>query len=361
MRIGIDISMLVYQGSGVATYTYNFVKQLLLLDKENEYRLFYSSYRRPKNFIYLEEFKKLGGKIYSYHLPPRLLKYFWNKFHVIPVEWLIGKVDIFHSSDFLRPPLLKGTKGITTVHDLTWKIFPDFHTNEIVFAHEKKMQKTLKYRDIILADSQQTKDDIIKYYQPNNKIIVVPLGVDNRFLLKYDQLHVKTVLEKYQIKTPYVLYVGAIEPRKNIKLLVQAFSEFLKIYPKYYLVLAGRAGWKNEEVYKEIMELKLSEKIITTGYIDDEDLPLIYQGANLSVYPSSYEGYGLPPLESLAAGTQVVAFNSPSLPISKKGIVTKDKLLREMLIMIKKPIAGQTKIPTWQTNAKAFLTVIQNL
>ena len=124
MKIGIDVSMLVYQGSGVATYTYNFVKNLLIYDKKNEYRLFYSSLRRPKDFYYLNEFRKLGAKVFDYPFPPRLLKLFWNKYHLLPVEWLIGKVDIYHSSDYLRPPLLKGTRGITTLHDLTLKLFP---------------------------------------------------------------------------------------------------------------------------------------------------------------------------------------------------------------------------------------------
>jgi len=122
MKIGIDITMLVYTGSGVANYTFNLVKNLLKIDKENEYRLFYSSFRRPKNFYYLNELKRLGGKIYEYRFPPTLLQLWWSKLNIIPVEWFIGKVDAYFSSDFLRPPLLKGTKGITTVHDLTWKI-----------------------------------------------------------------------------------------------------------------------------------------------------------------------------------------------------------------------------------------------
>ena len=139
MIIGVDVTMLVYAGSGVANYTYNLVKALLEIDKKNEYRLFYSSFRRPKNFYYLDKLKKAGGKIYNFRFPPSLLKLWWSRFHVIPVEWFIGKVDVFFSSDFLRPPLLLGTKGITTVHDLTWKIYPQFHEQRIIDAHPIKL------------------------------------------------------------------------------------------------------------------------------------------------------------------------------------------------------------------------------
>src|SRR3989344_2619390 len=124
MKIGIDITMLIYQGSGVANYTYNLVKNLLQYDKENEYRLFYSSFHEQKSSEYLKEFEKLGAKIYPYHFPFKFLQFCWEKINIMPVEWFIGKVDVFFSSDFLRPLLLPGTKGITTVHDLIWKIFP---------------------------------------------------------------------------------------------------------------------------------------------------------------------------------------------------------------------------------------------
>src|SRR3989339_1499001 len=227
MKIGIDITMLVYAGSGVANYIYNFVKTLLKIDHQNEYRLFYSSFRRPKNFYYLKELKKLGGKIYQYPFPPTLLKIIWGRLNIIPIEWFTGKVDVFFFSDFLRPPLLPGTKGITTIHDLTWKLFPKYHEERIIRAHEKKLDKTIKYNDAIIVDSINTKQDLLRLYPQINedKVIVLYPGIGEQFK-QIDNDKIKQILTKYSIlNTKYLLYVGAIEPRKNLVRSIEVFSE----------------------------------------------------------------------------------------------------------------------------------------
>ena len=157
MTIGVDITTLAYQGFGVTNYTYNLVKNLLIIDKTNEYHLFYSSFYKSKNFSYLEEFKKLGAKVHKYNIPLPILQFLWGTYEILPVEWLIGKMDVFYFSDFLRPPLLTGTKGMTTVHDLVWRIYPQFHEEQIVLAHENKIKKTIQNKDMIVTDSLSTK------------------------------------------------------------------------------------------------------------------------------------------------------------------------------------------------------------
>ncbi len=320
MIIGIDVSMLVYQGSGVATYTYELVRHLLKLDKKNEYRLFYSSRRKPKRVLeQLQEFENLGGKVYRYPLPPWFLKMIWNRWQILPVEWLIGKVDVYHSSDFLRPPLLSGTKGMTTIHDLTWKIYPQYHTPDIVSGHERKLIRTIKGGDIIIVDSQYTKKDLLKFYPEidRSKVYVIPLGVSERFKPVKDKKVIKKTLEKYKLPSdkPYLLYVGAIEPRKRLDISVKVFGELIKDkkYRDYVFVIAGRAGWKNGELFELIEELGLENKVLFPGYIEDEDLPALYSGAKLFVYLSDYEGFGLPPLEALACGTRVITTSYASL------------------------------------------------
>lgn len=320
MKIGFDVSMLVYQGSGVATYTYNLVKALLTYDKQNEYHLFYSSFRRPAHFYYLEELKKLGGKIYDYPFPPRFLKFCWNKHHLLPVEWLIGKVDIFHSSDFLHPPLFKSTKGITTIHDLTWKMYPEFHTQDVVTAHKRKLTKTIKYHDHIIVDSENTKKDLLKYYpgiQTTNRVSVIYPGIDNRFQPVNDSKKIKTVLKKYGVDYPknYLLYVGAIEPRKNLQTAVKVFADLIqdKRYADFEFLFVGRAGWKNEEVFSLIDRLRLKKKIKLVGYVEDDDLLYFYNAARTLMYLSLYEGFGLPPLEAAKCGTPVMIYRNSSL------------------------------------------------
>ncbi|MFA6081565.1 MAG: glycosyltransferase family 1 protein [Patescibacteria group bacterium] len=371
MKIGIDITMLVYAGSGVANYTFNLAKNLLEIDKENEYRLFYSSLRRPKNFYYLDELKKAGGKIYDYKFPPTLLQLWWSKLHIIPVEWFIGKVDVFFSSDFLRPPLLPGTRGITTVHDLTWKLFPQYHEERIIRAHEKKLAKTIKYNDTIIVDSINTKQDLLKLYSRinNEKITVLYPGIGEQFK-QIDNNKIKQILTKYSIlNTKYLLYVGAIEPRKNLVRSIEVFSELIKDkkFSDFKFIIAGRAGWKNEDVFERIKRLKLENKVKFIGFVEDEDLPYLYNAASLTVYLSSYEGFGLPPLESLACGTKVIAGDNSSLieTIDKKFLVNvndKDKILEKMKYLLgNKIVINSDEIKkrfNWKESAKRFLKII---
>ena len=363
--------MLVYAGSGVANYTFNLVKNLLEIDKTNEYRLFYSSLRRPNNFYYLDELKKAGGKIYDYRFPPTLLQLWWSKLHIIPVEWFIGKVDVFFSSDFLRPPLLPGTRGITTVHDLTWKLFPKYHEERIIRAHEKKLDKTIKYNDAIIVDSINTKQDLLRLYPQINedKVIVLYPGIGEQFK-QIDNDKIKQILTKYSIlNTKYLLYVGAIEPRKNLVRSIEVFSELIKDkkFSDFKFIIAGRAGWKNEEVFETIKKLKLEDKVKFTGFVEDEDLPYLYAAASLTVYLSSYEGFGLPPLESLACGTKVIAGDNSSLTetIDKEFLVDvndKDEILEKMKYLLSNKIVINSKEIrqrfNWRESAKQFLSII---
>src|SRR3989339_1853869 len=373
MKIGIDITMLVYTGSGVANYTFNLVKNLLKIDKENEYRLFYSSFRRPKNFSQLEELKKLGAKIYDLPIPTRVLKSFWNQFYIIPVEWCIGKVDIYHSSDFLRPPLLKGTKGITTVHDLTWKIYPQYHEQRIIEAHAIKLKKTIKYNDTVITDSLSTKKDLSKYFQEINtkKVQVVYPGIGEQFKLKARDQELKMILEKYfiDLEDKFLLYVGAIEPRKNLVLAINIFNELVKDsrFSDFKFVITGRAGWKNENVFQSIKQLGLENKVRFTGFVVDEDLPYLYNAASLTIYLSAYEGFGLPPLESLACGTKVIVGDNSSLreTISPEFLVDlsdRSKILEKMKYLLSNEIKInseeiQEKF-NWKKSAQQFLKII---
>ena len=334
MIIGIDVSMLVYKGSGVATYTYNLVKNLLKYDKKNEYRLFYSSFRRPPDFYFIDEFRKLGAKVYDYRFPPRILKLLWNKWHILPVEWLIGKVDIYHSSDFLRPPLLKGTKSITTLHDLTWKLFPQYHTQDVIIAHENKLKKTIKFKDQIIVDSQNTKKDLYKCFPKTkkNQVSVIYPGVGDNFRKIKDKQEIKKVLKKYRLPYPanYLLYVGAIEPRKNLITAINVFNKLIKDnkYSDFKFLIVGRAGWKNENVFNLIKTLNLENKVVFVGYVSDKDLPYFYNAASVFIYLSLYEGFGLPPLEAAKCGTLTLLYSNSSLkeifpknyPFSIKGV-----------------------------------------
>jgi len=325
MTIGIDITPLLFEGSGVAKYTYNLVKNLLLLDKKNQYKLFFVSQKSKKNFPFLKEFEALGAKIYYFKIPFNLLMFFWQKLDIFPIEWFIGKIDLFYANDFLRSP--SKIKTLTTVHDLTWKLYPNYHTQMIIDAHQKKIEKTIKYGDLIIVDSKNTKKDLLKLYPQidKDKVEVIYPGIGEEFKKIMDKKKVEKGLKKYlnlnfSLSTfNFLLYVGAIEPRKNLDIAIKVFHRLITAKPKpipykdLYFLIVGKAGWKNEKIFKLVKDLKLEDKVIFIGYVDDCDLPAIYSSAKLTFYLSSYEGFGLPPLESLSCGTPVIAGKNSSM------------------------------------------------
>jgi glycosyltransferase involved in cell wall biosynthesis len=372
MRVGIDLSMLVYQGSGVATYTFNAAKALLTYDHTNEYIFFYASLRRPAHFTYLTELKNLGAKIIEVPLPSRLLRLIWNQLHVLPVEWFIGKVDIFFSSDYLRPPLLPGTRGITTVHDLIWHLFPEFHTADIIAAHTRKMAKLIRNGDTILVDSVSSAKDLLLAYPEINsaRVHVVYPGVDDRFAPKPSS-QVKQVLTKYALPpAPYLIYIGAIEPRKNLDLAIKTFAQLIQLKPylNYNFIIAGRAGWKNEHIHALVQELKLTHRVLFPGFVEEADIPALYSGAKACLYLSAYEGFGLPPLEAAKSGTPTLLYRHsslaelfpPSYPYCPQG-----QELATLISLIKQgrdlPLARYAAKFTWKQFAEEFVKILKSL
>ena len=381
MLIAIDISQLIYQGSGVANYTYNLVKNLLAIDKKNTYKLFFAAKNPFKKYSFLEEFKTLGAKIYRYPIPMKLQKFLWQKNDFLSINRLIDQCDIFYSSDFLRPKTDKNVKGITTIHDLSWKLYPQYHTDDVIKAHEKKIEKTIKYDDEIIVDSENTKNDLLKLYPQikSNKVHVFYPGVGESFKKIDDKKTIEKVIKKYLtfdfclLNFDFFLYVGAIEPRKNLDVAIKVFHKLLNT--KYLLLdtkflIIGRAGWKNEKIFKLVKDLKLEDKVIFLGYVDDNDLPYFYSGAKLTFYLSSYEGFGLPPLESLACRTPVLAGNNSSMKetLPKEFLVDekneKEVYKKVIEILEKKPKINFEKIRqkfSWQNSAKNIVSLFERL
>jgi glycosyltransferase involved in cell wall biosynthesis len=375
MKIGIDISQLNYEGTGVANFTYNLVKNLLAADKKNEYRLFYASFHKF-NLPVLFEFEKLGAKIYRYPIPHKVLHLLWGKQSLLPIDLLTGRVDVFLFSDYLRPPTFYKTKGVTVIHDLIWKLFPEKHNEEIIRFQELKIKKTVENGDTVITDSECTKNDLLKLYQQinKNKVHVIYPGISENFRPINDKEKIKKVLQKYgiDIDSNFLLYVGAIEPRKNLVKAIEVFHQLItghqSLVTNFYIV--GRAGWKNEEIFQSIKRLKLEDKVKFVGFVADKDLPYLYSAASLTVYLSAYEGFGLPPLESLACGTKVIVGDNSSLKetMNQEFLVDvndKKKILEKMKFLLENDIkidsAATKKRFDWPSAAKQLLKIIQRL
>lgn len=163
MRIGIDISQIVYEGTGVATYVRDLVRSLLTVDRKNEYILFGASFRKKR--VFEAYYRSLAPdthrvKLRTYPIPPTVLDILWNRLHICPIEWFIGEVDVFWSSDWTQPPLAKA-RGITTIHDLGVLLFPHSFHRKILSVQKRRLQRALRECSTFLCDSNATKNDVV--------------------------------------------------------------------------------------------------------------------------------------------------------------------------------------------------------
>ena len=292
MKIGIDCQSITGAISGLGQYTQKLIELLPQVDGHNEYHFF----RCGKNF---------RGKTYD-----RLL---WENF-VLPFEAFHQKLDLLHVPAFAAPLFGRVTRRVVvTIHDLIGVLFPQHLSLPSRFYWSKWLPFVNRHADLIIADSECTKDDIIRYMKVNpQKIRVVPLAVDERFGLKKNEQEIKSVCLKYSARRPFIFFLGNVEPRKNLPRLIRAFKQ-LKQEQKieHQLIIAGSRSW----FYPELSEFcKESEDIKFINYVDEDDVSALYQASDLFVFPSLYEGFGLPILEAMASGVPVVTSNLSSMP-----------------------------------------------
>ena len=307
MRICIDISQIVYD-TGVSRYTKELVSHLLKIDKKNDYLLFAGTWRqKDKIERYLSRLKKRGLRFEDkvVLLPPKLADLVFNQLR-IPVDSFIGPVDVFHASNWTTPKTK--AKLVTTVHDLTPILYPDTFPASLLSNFKRNLRLVGETADLVLADCQVTKKDLAKHSRLNNQDIkTIYLAAGKEFKQVKDKAKIESIKKKYGIKDEYVLSVGTQEPRKNIKRLIKAFLG-LKDF-KVQLVLVGKYGWGPTSPRLR----RVKGKIITTGFIDDQDLAALYSGAEVFIYPSLYEGFGLPILEAMQSGCPVITSNRSSM------------------------------------------------
>jgi len=241
------------------------------------------------------------------------------------VDLFTGEVDVFHSPDFLLPPLRHG-RAILTVHDLSFRRLPECADAALVAYLNRAVPPSIQRAHLVLADSQSTKADLVELLGvPAAKIEVLYPGVGDTYQPIRDQATLAAVRQKYNLPDNFVLFVGTIEPRKNLVTLLKAFhvsrftfhasrSTFHARATNLKLVIAGGKGWLYAETFATAERLGLSGDVVFLGYVPEADLPALYSLARLFVFPSLYEGFGLPPLEAMACGTPVVCANTSSLP-----------------------------------------------
>lgn len=303
MRIAFIADALDQQYGGIHVYTKQLLKALSKVDKNNEYIIL--RINKTQEFDSFEEIA-LPYPSYPGYRAIRL-------FAEIPLLLSKKGVDVVVEPAHFGPfNLPKKIKRVTVIHDMTTFLFPQFHLFHSQLLQKVFLPSILKRASQIITNSEHTTKDLIKFFPfTANKTTPTLLGKDEIFKPTKDA----QVLEKYKIPQPYILYLGTLEPRKNIPVLIQAFNEFkTKTGLPHKLVLVGKKGWKFTEVFNAINESKFKHDILLPGYVAQEHLPILYSMAEVFVYPSTYEGFGLPVLEAMSCGAPVITTNVSSIP-----------------------------------------------
>jgi len=381
MKIAIDVSQIVYEGTGVENYTRGLVENLIKIDHKNEYIFFGFSLRRTEVLsIFFKTLTEINNKVKTkcFPIPQRLGNFLWNKLHLINIETLLGEIDIYHSSDWLQIPAKKAKK-VTTVHDLIVYKYPATSHPYIIETQKKRLHWVRNECYLVFSDSEATKNDLVEILHfDKEKLAVVYPGIDE-FYRKQGFEEIIRVKQKYGLYDDYLLFVGIQDPRKNLERVISAFEIFLR-HPlikswknPIELVIVGKKGWDEENKNENMRKNKYIKRL---GMVNKEDMPALYCGASLFIYPSLYEGFGLPVLEAMRCGCPVITSSFGSLkevvsnasllvdPYDVEDISVKmtklfiDKELRESCV--KKGLENASKY-RWEKTASDVLNLYESL
>jgi len=317
MIIGIDIRMLARgTRSGVEEYIINLLSNMLKLDDNIQFKLFYNGYKKV-NLEY--DFLKLPNvELKEFKIPNRLLDFSFQYFGYPKVDKLLGGVDVFFSPHIFSSAVSNSCKIVTTFHDLSFTNHKEFYSSGKNYWHfSMNPKKRARKSDRIIAVSNSTKEDLMKIYKiDDEKIKVVYSGINPVSNIEPSEASISKIRNKYKLSENYILYLGTIEPRKNIIGIIRAFEELKKhnIEKNYKLVIAGSKGWLCKDVFEVAKNSAVINDIFFTGFVDDEDKSILYKLAEIFIYPSFYEGFGFPPLEAMQNGTPTITSNFSSLP-----------------------------------------------
>lgn len=383
MRIGIDIRCLSDgKRTGVEEYTINLLENLFELDKKNQYILFSNSYRDSYfDARIFSQYKNVTEKRFNF--PNKLLNFcFWYLRWPL-VDVMLGGVDIFFMPNINFVALSKKTKLVLTVHDLSYEIFPEtFSLKRRVWHHFVNSRSLCKQAEKIIAVSDSSRNDIVaRYGIIPQKVRRIYNGVPQE-IEQLDRNNPKLidVKDSYHLPFNFILFLGTIEPRKNIPAIVKAYDHLRSLnnpqIDKYKLVIAGGKGWKTEKILDDMRKAKFTDDIIFTSCIVNEDKAAVYTLASLFVYPSFFEGFGIPVLEAMRCGVPVITSNCSSLPeVVDQGAIMidpdkPDELYLAMKeILLNKDLGEQLSAQglrqavrfNWRTSARETLEIFEKM
>lgn len=351
MVIAIDIRVLGNKvKSGIEEYAENLIPRLIQEGHDISFKLFYSS--RKNTLPYYDWLQRPNVKLYEFDYPNNLLFTSSRIFNRPFVDRMIGGADVFFSPHFFISSLSPSCKRVTTFHDLSYIHFPEHLTLRKKIWHNFQMipEWQARFSDKIIAVSESTKNDLVNFYKIDPaRIEVIYSGIrHHKSLTTYDVVDFK---RNKNLPDKFILFLGKLEPRKNVINVIRAFDLFksrehsLKQKSDLYLVIAGDKGWMCQDIFKEAERSPYKLKIIFIGHVKDEERFLYYRAADIFIYPSFFEGFGFPPLEAMSCGTPVITSQNSSLPeiVSSSAIMVDPYDVSELELWITK-LLGDKKL-----------------
>ncbi|WP_352429513.1 glycosyltransferase family 1 protein [Thermoflexus sp.] len=307
--IVVDVSAAVHHRAGLGRYAAELVAALIPL-LPGRLAVFYHDAPRADRFPPLD---RLPARSTRLRAKPWRLSVLLADLLRRPMDAVIGPAALFHATDHLLPPL-RAIPSVFTLHDLIFRLYPETHMPLNRWFLTWMMPRFLRRADRIIAVSECTRRDLLRWYRvPEERVVVIHEGVHERFRPAPPEA-VAAVRYRYHLPQTFILYVGTIEPRKNLPTLFAAYRALLARWPDLGLVIAGKIGWRTEGTFRALRALGLEGRVRFLGYVPEADLPALYSAAALFAFPSLYEGFGLPPLEAMACGTPVVVADAAALP-----------------------------------------------
>jgi glycosyltransferase involved in cell wall biosynthesis len=309
MRIAVDGRTIVGNKTGVGVYAERIVRSLLQIDQRNQYHLFLVE---PIDDLQAPNLTTLLIKGYNQAGLNRL----WENV-VMPRFAARNNIDLFFSPAYALPLLpFSRLRYVTAIHDLIGLLYPKTFTPKMRLWQKVFVANAARVADRIITGSEATKTDFLRLYpSAASKTTVIYHSIDEDFRPASNKKGLERVRRAYGLPEKIVLYVGTVEPRKNVANLARAFARLPdSLRKEYTLVIAGKPGWFIESIHREIAQLQLGDRLRFIGYVDRRDLPSLYQLATVFAYPSIYEGFGFPPLEAMSCGVPVLCSNTSSFP-----------------------------------------------
>jgi glycosyltransferase involved in cell wall biosynthesis len=373
MKVLIDLSHIPKKKTGVGIYAYNLVLKLTSVDKNTKFFLLAQSDDEEISKVRHSNISiiRVNSRIFRWLLFRCILEQL-----IIPLIAIYLKIDVIHSLHYSYPLVPLKVKKIVTIHDLTFFHFPEYHERLKIYYFRLFVRLACKYADRIIAVSASTIKDLVKITKVDKeRVELIYLGghIHNMLIAEGE---INNIKRKYGIHKAYFIFVGMIEPRKNIIGLVRAFKKFLFKNDAYQLVIVGKVGWKADHIFHEVKTSFRENQIIFTGYVSEHEKRCLLKGSHIFIYPSKYEGFGLPIIEAMSLSVPTICSNVSSMPeiVGDAAILVnpnkEDDILNAICRLIdskneyqayKDRSALQSKKFTWQKTALRTITAYHSV